>query len=155
MNDKEKKDFIERKKKERLALNVSMIRRSKGMSQAELAEKAGYETKAGIVAIENGSRLPGTGKRDVKDKDIANALDISLDQLWGRKRIELSEKGYPKMNDWERTGLTIFAPILKALSEEKRSLLIETALMCLEADGVVPDWEQTEFQKRQKDRYGD
>lgn len=155
MNDKEKKEFIERKKKARLALNVSTIRRSKGMSQAELAEKAGYETKAGIVAIENGSRLPGTGKRDVKDKDIANALDISLDQLWGRKRVELTTNGLPKINDWERTGLTIFAPILKALSEERRKYLIETALMCLEADGVIPEWEQTEFQKRQKDNEND
>lgn len=145
--NREKAEYIERLKKQRLSLHVRVIRESKGMTQAELAEKAGYETKASIAAIENGSRLPGKGKKDVTDKDIANALGVSLDQLWGRRRLELTEKGLPKISESEKTALTLIGPMLKALSGKRREQLIDFALTLVEAERAEVPWEQTEYQK--------
>ena len=143
--EKEKAEIRQRVQKARLALHVKTIRESKGMSQAELAEKIGYETKAGIVAIENGSRLPAKGK----DIDIANALNISLDQLWGRSRPELTDKGIAKLTEPEKTALSLFAPMIRAMSKKGRADLISTALLILKAEGAVPAWGQTEYQKKQ------
>lgn len=147
MTDREKEEFKDRMRKARLSLHVRTIRESKGMTQAQLAEKAGYESKASIVAIENGNKLPGKGKKDVTDKDIANALDISLDQLWGRRRIELTDSGIPKLTESEKTALTLFGPMLRAMSKKGREDLITAALYILGKEGVEPAWEQTEFQK--------
>ena len=81
------------------------------------------------------------------DKDIANALNISLDQLWGRKRIEVTESGLPKIGESEKTALTLLGPMLKAMSKEGRDHLIDTALLILKAEGADVKWEQTEYQK--------
>ena len=147
MKEVEKKEYIDRLKRERLALHINTIRRCKGLTEAELAEKAGYATKSGIVALENGSRLPGKGRNDVTDKDIANALDISLDQLWGRRRLEVTESSLPKISEVEKTALTLLAPMMKAMSKEGREDLITAALYIIKAEGAEVEWEQTEFQK--------
>ena len=153
MTEKEKKEYIERINKARLSLHVRTIRKSKGMTEAELAEKAGYETKASIVSIENGNRLPGTGKKDVTDKDIANALDVSLNQLWGRKRIETTASGLAKLSETEKTALTLMAPMMRAMSREGREHVINTALLILKAEQADARWEQTDFQKERKEKH--
>lgn len=123
--------------KQRIALHISTIRKSRGMSIAELAEKSGYEPSM-IRKLENANVLPARGK----DKDLAKALDVSLDQLWGRKRFrEYMDNGQPKLTENERTALTLYAPILKSLSRERRLRLMEYALTMLEAEGKVPEWE--------------
>ena len=126
--------------KQRIALHVSTIRKSKGMSVAELAEASGYEPSM-IRKIENANILPAKGK----DKELADALDISLDQLWGRKKFrKFWEDGQPVLNESERTAFTLYAPILKALSVERRLMLMDYALTQLAAQGVVPEWERHE-----------
>lgn len=127
-------------RRRRLSLHISTIRKSKGLTVPEVAEKAGYEPSM-IRKLENGSILPAPGK----DEELAQALGVSLDQLWGRKTFkEFWGGGQPKLSESERTGLTLFAPIIKVLSPEKRIRLVEFALTLLEAQGVVPDWEKYE-----------
>jgi len=125
-------------RKQRLALHVSTIRRSRGMTVSELAEASGYEPSM-IRKIENGNILPAKGK----DRALADALDISLDQLWGRRRKwEFWDDGNPKLNESEKTALFLYAPIIKALTAEGRSQLIDHALTLLRAQGTVPEWEK-------------
>ena len=147
MTEAERKALLIRRKKERISLHVRTIRKSLGITVEELSSKCGYETKSGLIAIENGSRLPGESKGSITDKTIANALNISLDQLWGRKRMTLSDKGYAKLSDSERTAVCLLAPMLKAMSPEGRDHLINEALLILKAENATPKWEQTEHQK--------
>lgn len=123
-------------RKRRIALSVSTIRRSKGMKVSELAEKSGYEPSM-IRKIENGNILPAKGK----DKALAEALDISLDQLWGRRRWTFWDDGNPKLNESEKTALSLYAPIIRALDTERRSQLMDHALTLLKAQGAVPEWD--------------
>ena len=89
-------------------MHVNTIRKEKGITVEELASATGYEPSS-IRRIENGTLLPDRN-RDIK---IANALEISLDQLWGRKKFkELFDSGQPKLKETEKTALTIIVPIV-------------------------------------------
>ena len=122
-----------------LSMQVRTIRKSKRMSIAELSERVGVYEPGTIRKIENGTFLPD------KDKDIAlaNGLGISLDQLWGRKKFtEFFDSGQPKLHENEKVALTIFAPILKALSKEGRNRLLIAAETILLAENAEVAWEE-------------
>lgn len=141
MTETEKKAYAESMERKRLALSVSTIRKSRGMSRNELAEKAGYKSASAISSIENGSDSPSYEKV----KDIANALEVSIAQLKLRGKIETDESGWPKFNESERIALYLFAPILKSLDEEDIRALLHTAVRFCEKD---PAWKQTDYQKK-------
>lgn len=126
----------------RLAMHVRAIRESKGMTKQQLAERSGYDPGM-ITAIESATRDPDSGKI----KELANALDVSIEQLRGYGKIELTEKGWPKLSESEKTALYLIAPILKVLNEEDRWRLIDAGLILCKSEGKVPAWKQTEFQK--------
>lgn len=139
------KDYLDRK---RLALHVRTIRRFRKLSRQELAEKAGYRDARKITEIENAS----SGTDQSRVKDLANALDVSLEQLKGYRKIEITEKGYAKLSESEKTALFLFAPILKVLPDEDIRYLLDTALIVCGNRGVSPEWAQTEFQKQRSAR---
>lgn len=63
--------------------NVKRIREEKGLTQDELAKKAGYTSRSTISCIEN-------GKRDCSQKQIvsvANALGVSPGELLGKQNL--------------------------------------------------------------------
>ena len=125
-------------------MHVSTIRKEKGITVEELAAATGYEPSS-IRRIEKGTLLPDRN-RDIK---IANALGISLDQLWGRKKFkEFFDSGQPKLKETEKTAITIIAPIMKALSREGRLYVIDTMLMRLKYEGSQVEWEQYEYNKK-------
>lgn len=107
------------------------------MSISELAEKAGYEPST-IRKIENGNFLPDEGK----DIALANALGVSLNQLWGRKRFEdFFDNGQPRLYEYERIALTLIAPILKGLSRSGREKLVSAAITILLSENAEPEWD--------------
>ena len=134
--------------RKRLALFVRTIRRSRGLTKAELAEKAGYESASMITAIESASRSP----ENEKFKDLANALDVSIEQLRGYGKIEISEKGWPKLSESEKIALYLVAPILKELNDEETRHLMDTGLLLCKAKGRTPAWRQTEYQAKKAER---
>lgn len=65
--------------------NVKRIREAKGLSQDELAKRAGYTSRSTISCIES-------GKRDCSQKQIfliANALGVSPGELFGKQEVIL------------------------------------------------------------------
>ena len=147
MADTSYKEYMDRK---RLALHVRTIRRFRKLSRQELAEKAGYRDARKITEIENAS----TGTDQSRIKDLANALDVSLEQLKGFRKIETTEKGYAKLTESEKTALFLFAPILKVLPDEDIRYLLDTALIVCGNRGAEPEWGMTEYQKQKYSRPG-
>ena len=127
----------------RLALFVRTIRRSRGLSRAELAEKAGYESQAIITAIESANKNPD----ESKVIDLANALGVSIDLLKGYGKIDLTEKGWPKLSESEKIALYLVAPILRELNDEETRHLMDTGLLLLKAKGREPAWKKPLFTK--------
>lgn len=128
-----------------LSAQLSTIRKAKGIDIKELAEKSGYEPST-IRRIENGTFLPEQGR----DIPLANALGVSLDQLWGRKRFDFFDDGNPKLKEHEKVALTLIAPMYKALSREGRQHLLDEAAMLLRAEGKDADWDEYAKAKDQK-----
>lgn len=137
-------NYREYRDRQRMALFLRTIRKSKGMSKAELAEKAGYESASKITEIENGSRMPAYERI----ADLANALGVSIEQLKGFGRIEVSDKGYAKLRDHERIALYLLAPLIRGLPDEDLRYLMDTALLLRIKNGTSPDWGMTEYQKK-------
>ena len=136
-------------KLKRFGLHLNMIRRSLGLSENEVAEKAGYKNGAIITAIENGTK----SVEDSKIKDIANALGVSISQLVGYRRIEISEKGWPRLTESEKTALFLFAPVIEVLDKEDFDRLIDYALLlCRRAEGKRPAWKEPEYKSKKEDR---
>ena len=72
-----------------LGKRVRDLRIKSGMSEVELARKAGYKSDAIIKAIEAGSRTPSFEK----NLDIARALGVSVNELLGNKKgLSANEK---------------------------------------------------------------
>ncbi|MFC1658891.1 helix-turn-helix domain-containing protein [Candidatus Omnitrophota bacterium] len=64
-----------------LSANIKKLRKKHGLSQEELAKKADI-TYSTLIKIESGAN----GNPTIKTlKKIADALDVSLDELVGRK----------------------------------------------------------------------
>ena len=141
-------NYREFRDRQRMALFLRTIRKSKGMSKAELAEKAGYESASKITEIENGSRMPAYERI----ADLANALGVSIEQLKGFGRIEVSDKGYAKLRDHERIALYLLAPLIKGLPDEDLRYLMDTALLLRIKNGTSPDWGMTEYQKKKDEK---
>ena len=141
-------NYREFRDRQRMALFLRTIRKSKGMSKAELAEKAGYESASKITEIENGSRMPAYERI----ADLANALGVSIEQLKGFGRIEVSDKGYAKLRDHERIALYLLAPLIKGLPDEDLRYLMDTALLLRIKNGTSPDWGMTEYQKKKGEK---
>ena len=141
---KDKREYYEKK---RLALFLRTIRKSKGLSKNELADLAGYESAAKITELENANRLPSYEKT----KDLANALGISIEQLKGYGKIELSDKGYAKLTDAERTALFLLAPMMQGLKDEDIRYLMDTAILLCKAEGTAPSWKQAAHQQPKED----
>lgn len=123
---------------------MQTLRRSAGLSEAELAERAGYKNSAQIVAIENGSSEPSFEKT----KDIANALGVSINQLKAIGRVELTDAGWPKLSDAERLSLFIIAPMIKTLGEEDTRIVISIIDALCKRSGKSPKWDKTDYQKK-------
>lgn len=126
-------------KKQMLSAQVSTIRKERGLEPKDLADSTGYEP-ATIRRIENGTFLPDKGR----DIPLANALGVSLDQLWGRKKFEFYSDGNPKLKEHEKVALTLLAPLYKAMSKEGRQHLLDTAVIILRAEGKEAAWDTYE-----------
>lgn len=128
-------------------MHLNTIRRSLGLSENDIAEKAGYKNGAMITAIENGTKAA----EDSKVKDIANALGVAISQLVGYRKFEITEKGWPKLTESEKTALFLFAPMLEVLSKEDRMRLIDHGLLLCKAAGETPAWKEPEFMTKRKE----
>ena len=87
--------------------NVKRVRESRGMSQDELAKKAGYSGRSTISCIE-------TGKRDCPQKQIfaiANALGVTPGEL-----LESNENSAP--HDKRKALIQKIERLLSQLNEE-------------------------------------
>lgn len=117
------------------------------MSEQDTADACGYKSGTMITALENGSRQVDQDRV----KEIANALGVSISQLLGFKKIELSEKGWPRLTESEKTALFLFAPMIEALSDSDIEYLLDTGLLLCKAKGTEPAWSEPEFMKNKKD----
>ena len=125
-------------RRQMLSLQVRVIRKSKGLSVSELADRAGYEPST-IRKIENGTFLPEKGK----DISLANALGVSLDQLWGRKRFkDFFDNGQPKLYETDKIALTLLAPLYKAMSREGRATLLDVAAALVKSENADIEWDE-------------
>lgn len=132
------RSYNSQSRRKRFGRYLRIVRKSFGMSEQDLADGCGYKSGTMITGIENASRQID----DDKVKEIANALDVSIGQLMGYRKIELSEKGWAKLSESERTALFLFAPIIEVLDEEDTETLLHTALMFCKAKGETPAWEK-------------
>ena len=130
--------------RKRMAIACRAIRESKGLSREELARMAGYETADMITAIENANRAPAYEKI----KDLANALDVSIEQLKAYGKLEVSDKGWPKLSESDKIALYVFGPILKSFDHEETQELLKAALRICRNSGKKPAWKQTGYQKK-------
>lgn len=112
-----------------------------------VAERAGYKNGAIITAIENGTKAA----EDSKVKDIANALGVSISQLVGYRKIDISEKGWPKLTESEKTALFLFAPVIEVLNGQDTEHLIDYALLLCKAAGVTPAWKEPEYKTKREE----
>ena len=72
-----------------IGTRIKELRIKKGISEEELAKKAGYKSAAIIKAIESGAKKPSFDK----NLDIAKALGVSINELLGnRKGLTVNEK---------------------------------------------------------------
>jgi len=131
----------------RLGLHLRTIRKSIGMSEQDVADRAGYKSGTMITAIENATRQVD----DDKIKDIANALGISISQLLGYRKIDLTDKGWPKLNESEKTALLLFGPMLASLDEKETEYLLDTGILLCKAKGAVPEWKEPEYKTRKEE----
>lgn len=117
------------------------------MSEQDTADACGYKSGTMITALENGTRQVDQDRV----KEIANALGVSISQLLGFKKIELSEKGWPILTESEKTALFLFAPIIEVLSGEDLDYLLSTGLLICQARGTEPAWTEPDFMKKKKE----
>ena len=116
------------------------------MSEQDVADACGYKSGTMITAVENGTRQIDDGKI----KDIANALGVSISQLVGFKKFELTDKGWPKLTESEKTALFLLAPMVQSLDEEDIEYLLQTGVILCKAKGVAPDWTVPEYKSKKK-----
>lgn len=139
------REWNERK---RIALAVSTIRESRGMTKEDLAKKAGYEGTGMITSIESATKNPEYGKV----KDLANALDVSIAQIKLNSRIKVNDDGWADFSEGEKIGLHLFGPILDVLDLCEIKDIADYAL--LRCRDRKPAWHQTETQaKKRSSRY--
>lgn len=138
-------EFSER---HRTAFGVRTVRRSRGMSKEELAEKAGYEGAAIISAIENLSKDAAYGKI----KDIANALDVSIEQIKCYGRMPVSKRGWPVLTDNQSIALYLVAPMFDVLNDDEIRQIIDICLVYCKSKQKAPAWKQMDFQKGKVER---
>lgn len=141
-----RKDDLDEKSRKRLGISLRAIRESKGISREELAKLSGYQEPDMISAIENGNRGPAYGKV----KDIANALDVSIEQLKAYGKISFSDKGWPILTESERTSLYVLGPIIESLDEEDVLKVIDYAITRCRAKGKEPKWKKPNFGKNKE-----
>lgn len=79
--------------------NLKRIRKSRGLTQAELAEKIGV-TQACIGKYETGERASCDRTTNVKYEAIAKALDCTVSELFGEEP-KVIYKDYPRIGRWE------------------------------------------------------
>ena len=137
-NKKSQQEWNDRK---RLALALTTIRQSRGLTKEDLGKKAGYEGTAMITAIEEAKKNPEYSKV----KDLANALDVSIEQLRCYGKISQTESGWPKLKESERIALYLFAPMFEVLGMDDIKSIADYAL--LKCRDRTPAWRQTKYQK--------
>ena len=136
----------EQQNRRRMALAVRTVRRSRGMSKETLAERSGYKDTSMITAIENASKDAAYDKV----KDIANALDVSIDQLRCSGNIGVTADGKPRLNEAEKIALYLVAPIIKDFSDDDLRQILDICLVFRRNKDKVPEWRQTSFQAGRK-----
>ena len=144
--EQQRKSYGERMQKKRIARNLKAIRKSKHLTEMELAERSGYKSASVITGIENGSVMPSYEKI----RDIATALNVSISQLKGTGKIELGKDGWPRLTESERTGIFLLAPIIQSLDDEQVDDLISYALLLCKAEGREPAWKKPAYEKRKQ-----
>lgn len=132
----------EQQNRRRMALAVRTVRRSRGMSKEELAEKAGYKDTGMITALENASKDAAYDKV----KDIANALDVSIDQLRCTGNIGTTANGKPRLTEAEKIAVYLIAPIIKDLPDDDIRQILDICLVYSRNKDKSPAWRQTAFQ---------
>ncbi len=112
-----------------IAYRIKFIRESKGLSQAELAERAGYVDKSSISKIENS----GNDVSLKKINKVANALGVSPNDLLANDETGLCLKIIEDTNDRIHPEIKLrmdqFSKILKTFHneiEEVRDLVEES-----------------------------
>lgn len=114
-------------KKEILRSRITETRESQGLSQAELAEKAGV-TPAAISQIEKGHRTPTI---PVLHR-IANVLSVSIDYLMGKtNKSELEDmlqqddfktffRGFESLSNADKEHISEYIEFLKSKARARR-----------------------------------
>ena len=137
-----------------IGTNIKTIRKSLGMSQEDLAEKAGYKNSAIIVAIENDNSEPSYEKV----KDIANALGVSIYQIKGQAKFRKVEGEGIYYSAQDLTALDLFSPLIAEMDTEELDKLLDYAVILLKASGKKPVWKKTRFQngyiKKEEEKNG-
>lgn len=122
--------------------NIRVIRESLGMTQEELARKAGYKNGSAIAGIEHGSVFPAYEKI----KDIANALGVSIYQIKGRTRKIPEKESY--YTNADVIALDLLSPMISEMSDEELDKLMDYGNLLLRANGKSPAWKKYEPKKQ-------
>lgn len=98
-----------------LSQKLRRIRKEKGISQQELAQRLGYKSNSYIADIEKGKFIPSKEKL----KKIAKALDISFSQI----KEMLIESKLEDLGIKEKALQELFKDIPKLPKNEKRKII--------------------------------
>ena len=97
-----------------LGKNLKYYREKKKMSRDELAKKCGYKNGTFIQSIESGKRTPSFKK----NKEIANALGISIQELIGEKAPEGLSLYWDKLTTRQKNILVNQAKVFTMQNKE-------------------------------------
>jgi transcriptional regulator with XRE-family HTH domain len=125
--------FDNNSEKTYLSKRLAGIRKRGGYTQEGFAEKIGL-TAGHVGALEQGQSLPSyTALHRMRE-----TLGISLDELFESTRRE-SGDGEPW---WEAEIVSVFAPLMAALTDEKRREVL-TAIKSMAALAKLPEDERS------------
>lgn len=98
--------------------NIRKFRKLRGMTQKELAEKAGYTNDTAISRIENGLWFPS----DEKLKVLADILQTTPGVLMGYERSEDMEREQLRQQAFDEFN-TLFSTSSHVTAEQMKSVL--------------------------------
>ena len=111
----------------KLAENLQMLRKEKGLSQENLAEKCQISRQA-IAKWESGESVPTIEKLCF----LADFYDLSLDELVGRKKVDK----FVKLKEYIRTFAAKDIPVDK---EDDISAIVVRYLLFVERMGLTAE----------------
>lgn len=101
---------------------IRRLRIRKGMTQADLADKAGYTSKSSIAKIEQSDRYIPPERLEM----IAEALDTSVDYLrYGDDAYNKELGDYQENRDYLSKSAPSLIPYLEDLSDPNKRILFD------------------------------